>query len=304
MEDIRKLVKLGNNSFVVSLPLIWIKKNRLEKGDQIYIKNLGDSVVLKPFRRTTKEEQTRKTLLEFNNSLEIFRAKLYSAYINNYDIIEITKFKKDDVPKIRKEIDRLIALEIVEERSDRIIAKDLLDYQKNSIQKIIAQADSIVKNMFTELRKNDMIVLDEIDLSLNRLLVLAHKILKKHLKGSNIKIQNEGILLFWELIIMIEEIGDILKAIELNLKVMSEKNRKEVNRCILLIEDTYNQLMNAIYHKNKDKAIEVIQKREEIEKIIEKMAKIKDKKIFLLAGYCDVLYHIILTLAFDLMNLE
>ena len=44
--DKRKIIAFGTNSFVISLPKIWIKNNRLNKGDVVNISLEGSDITI------------------------------------------------------------------------------------------------------------------------------------------------------------------------------------------------------------------------------------------------------------------
>ena len=61
--EFRKLIKFGDSSFVVSVPMNWIKRNSLKKGDTIYLEENGEGeLILNPKLKEYKKEITEKII--------------------------------------------------------------------------------------------------------------------------------------------------------------------------------------------------------------------------------------------------
>ena len=54
--DYRKLIAFGKNSFVISVPKQWIKQNKLNKGDLIYLDESGPNLILSKKERRSYVE--------------------------------------------------------------------------------------------------------------------------------------------------------------------------------------------------------------------------------------------------------
>ena len=147
----RKLIKFGNETYIVSLPKPWILKNRLKKGDNIFITEESDSLTITPeFKKPIKPAYEIIIDIE-NKSNERVLREIISAYINNYSTVTL---KSKNIGKrsveLREIIHRLIALEIVEEDDTKIIAKDFLNLNDISLTDLIRRKDTIIKTMFGE----------------------------------------------------------------------------------------------------------------------------------------------------------
>ncbi|MCX6707491.1 MAG: phosphate uptake regulator PhoU, partial [Candidatus Woesearchaeota archaeon] len=75
----------------------------------------------------------------------------------------------------------LTGIEIIQQDSERIIAKDLLNINEISIETLIRRMDNITRSMLTDsiscLRKDIYEEIYERDMEVNRLLYLAYRVI-------------------------------------------------------------------------------------------------------------------------------
>ena len=50
----RKVIKLADKTSVVSLPSKWIKNYKVEKGDELDLEEIGNSILIKPSKQQTE----------------------------------------------------------------------------------------------------------------------------------------------------------------------------------------------------------------------------------------------------------
>ena len=149
--DIRKIQVTGGASFIVSLPKEWARKNNISKNDKVGIMPRNDGSLL----ITTKiqGEQTLKTkefdISKIDDTQHLFRM-LLGAYIVGYNIFKIISDKRIS-PSIRESIRNFIraaiGLEIIEETTNSLTLKDLLDPTEMPFDQAIKRITSLVKNM-------------------------------------------------------------------------------------------------------------------------------------------------------------
>ena len=61
--EIRKLVKSGQSSYTVALPKNWIDKNKLERGNDIYIEEKANNELsITTNMRAKTQEKTKKVI--------------------------------------------------------------------------------------------------------------------------------------------------------------------------------------------------------------------------------------------------
>ena len=266
--DLRKIIKFGKGSYVISIPKSWIEKNRLKKGDLVAIDEGSDQLVLHP-NNLAKKEESKITIEASNKSLELIKAEVVSAYLNNYDNIEIiSKDLKTNAPAIKSMLMDLAGLEILEQTSSRILAKDLIDIQEVSVDTLIRRMDIIIRAMIEDVIKsvNKNCHYESIyqrDFDVNRLYFLAKRVIRnairnpgvaKVLKLDAIKSHHAS-----NIVMRLERIGDNQKRIARHLREikLNQKARKELEKLYTYIKDGYLDVMKAHYKKDKKLAYEV-----------------------------------------------
>jgi len=143
---IRRLVKAGLASHTVSLPTNWLKKNKLSKGDVIYLIEEDDNTLrIRTDMKEADKPGKEITIITDKKSIDSIQREITSAYLNNYSKIRIAG---NDIRKKSKEVRRIlhdfVALEIAEQTPEHIIAKDMLNLK----HKVDQGAHYIITQMF------------------------------------------------------------------------------------------------------------------------------------------------------------
>ena len=148
--EYRKLISFGKNSFVVSLPKSWVRQNKLVKGDLIYIEESGGNLLLKP--KQEKVEQDLSVVINIDGKeIKQVRREIFGAYIQNNTTITLRgNGIKDKAKSLQDIIQNLVALEVMEQTSKEIVAKDFLNIDSVSVESVIRKIDIIIRSMFED----------------------------------------------------------------------------------------------------------------------------------------------------------
>ena len=266
--DIRRLVKAGQASHTISLPKTWLTKNNLKRGDPLFVREISDNelVISSKEPNITQKSKLKECTLNLDTlDLDSFQRSLTSAYINNYNQIHIIgKSVNEHAGAIRTLVHDFVALEIAEQTSSKIIAKDLLNLQEISVEQTIKRMDMILRSMLSDAKtvlagKN---VYDSIhfrDQDINRLYFLVYKLLKEALDNKHtaakFNLTNTQILSTWYLSVNIENLADCQKQICKIFETITTK-KEELKEILNQIETTYLDVMRSYYkqdHKEADK---------------------------------------------------
>ena len=151
MVEYRKLISFGKNSFVVSLPKPWVIQNKLIKGDLIHVEDSGNSLVLSKKVEESELSEKQNVISIDGKSIQLIERELNSAYISNCRTIILQgKEVKSRIKEFQSLVQNLIALEIMEQTSESIVAKDFLNMDKVSIMELIKKMDVIARTMLKE----------------------------------------------------------------------------------------------------------------------------------------------------------
>ena len=178
--EYRKLISFGKSSYVVSLPKPWIGQNKLKKGDLIYMEENGQNLMLSKSTVKDGEEEKTKVINIDGKSFPLIMREVNSGYIQNYrSIILKGKEIKDKVKEIQQIFQNLIALEVMEQTSDSVVAKDFLNMDQVSIEELIRKMDIIARTMLNEtissISKDNYGNINERDKDVNRLYFLLYR---------------------------------------------------------------------------------------------------------------------------------
>lgn len=147
----RKVQQTGGTSFTVSLPKEWIIKNKIKKNDSLSIMSQSDgNLLISPDLESVDYYKTKNILVDtISDSNFLFRL-LIGSYIMGYSKIIIKSSKKIE-PLVRDCVVKFtqiaIGPEIIEESSNTIIIKDLLDPKEMPFEKTIKRMYIIAESM-------------------------------------------------------------------------------------------------------------------------------------------------------------
>ena len=288
--DYRKLIAFSKGSFVVTMPKSWIEKHNLKKGDMISIEEGSDELVFYAGEKERKKEEKTITINAENKSLDRIKIEVVSAYLNNYNTIEIfSENLENDATIIKNIIRNLSGMEIIEQTGKRIVAKDLLDENSISIQSIIRRMDTITRSMIDDTilcieGKCNPANIENRDVEVNRLYYLGFRAIKSAMENpelvTKLKTTYWGLSSERRILSRIEEIADRQKRIsrliaEVKFKDNALKEFKEINEAI---KERYSEVMKAYYTNNKDIACGIeITTRNFIEKCDNFLKKISEE---------------------------
>ncbi len=276
----RKIIGFGNSSYVISLPKNWITRNKLKKGDTIYLDEKIDDLVLTTSETPKKEERELLINIE-GKEIEEIRREITNAYVNNNNTITIIG---KNIEKLSQEIRKnvvhdLMALEIVEQSPNKIIAKCFLDMDQINVKDLIRQIDIIIRSIMIDSKSNSRKELYENimerDKNINRLAYLAFRSIKYMLETpittKKHKIEYSKLLNYWLLVVDLEEIGDEVKRVARYL--VHTKLRKKEEEVLLNVYqnflDYHLEVMKYFYTENKKEAMKLIKKRDFVLKQID-----------------------------------
>jgi len=266
--EYRKLIKFGNSSFVLSLPKAWVQKNNLGKGDLIYLNENGNNeLMLSATNGADQRVKLQEVTIDIDGKsfLDIKR-EIVSAYIRNMHVINIEgKHLDKKVREIREFMSNLMALEVVEHNSDRIVAKDFLNMKKISLFQTIKKIDAVVRGMMQDSQKifetdtyQSLMVRDE---DVNRLVNMVLRVSRYALRKPSL-IQSAGLTPFdffkyLQVADALERIADEAKRLSRYIRKLEadENTKKGILSLYQDLYQQYEQVMDAFYANDIQKAL-------------------------------------------------
>ena len=268
----RKLIKFGNSSYVISIPNKWIKKNNLEKGTAVFLKENGENqIIVSPTIIEKKREIKRVTINVTGKSPDELQRETIAAYIRDYSIIKFTgKDLKEKEEAIREIINNLMGLEVIEQTGEWITAKDFLDLEDSSIINLVKRLDICVKSMFEDVStiktNQDYQSIMSRKREVNKLWFLVSRATRYYLINGaqkNLDMTMLEIFNLWDAIQIIKKISSELEHQSKN--IMEIQNEKEIVEKIAKIQralyDNYSDMIKSYYIKDKNLAFKVSKER-------------------------------------------
>lgn len=268
--EVRKLISFGKGSYIISMPKSWVKRNNLKKGDLISINEEGIELSLSASQQEKKAEPKEIDINSKNKNLELLKAEIVSSYLNGYDTINILFDDRGsrDAPKIKDVIRNLSGLEIMEQTSTRLVAKNLINVNEISIKNIIRRMDIITRAMIEDaiLCYRGHSTYDSLynrDSDINRLYFLGYKVVKNMMKDTRFAklLATDPWRLHSDMLVILrlEKIADRQKRIARYLcrYGLDRTTLAELDKVHTDISEAYNLVMKSYYNEDKQIAFQV-----------------------------------------------
>ncbi|MFZ2498166.1 MAG: phosphate uptake regulator PhoU [Methanosarcina sp.] len=225
-KDKRKVQFTGNSTYIVSLPIKWVRDIGLEAGDTLTLTPMPNKTLLVSSSAISKEHSVLKATIDYihSDSAENNLRVLISHYLVGYDSIRLTtkkgfsaydrKFIKDSVRQ------KLIGLELVEESRNELVFQCLLNYNDLPLGRVIKNMYGLVLSMLedsmTALRDHNVEIAEDViqrDDDVDRFYLLSVRQLKASIEdielSEKIGIRHPRECLGYRLITKsIERVGD------------------------------------------------------------------------------------------------
>ncbi|MGB8216325.1 MAG: phosphate uptake regulator PhoU [Candidatus Methanoperedens sp.] len=153
--EARKVYVSGGSTYVISLPKKWVKKTNLKPGDSLVVTEHGDSLLIET-SVIEKESQTKEIKISQITSSDALERIIIAFYLVGYDTIKIKLDRKDHLAyreSIRKILDYLIGMELVEDTNEAMTLEIMLDYKRMMTMQVLQRMFSINRSMLLDLGK-------------------------------------------------------------------------------------------------------------------------------------------------------
>jgi phosphate uptake regulator len=268
----RKLVRQGPQSLVVSLPSSWLKKNHLEKGNDVEIVEISNNLVVSG--KEVVEKKIKEDYVLNIDEMDDYLIKRYLTvlYTQGYEEIVVTfskkelmllkKKKKVGVEKFISELThRFIGMEVLTAEKNRIVLKcftALSPEELNSVQRrIFLLILNFMRNIFDK-EFNRNLAHDNIAKFINYFFRILNASPEASLKDKE---------LLYSFFTVQDKLSDYLRHIhyEVHKNKISKRTKEFVKEVFDLYEEMYK-----LFYKFKD-IHRVVEKRYELVRRLSKM---------------------------------
>ncbi len=280
--ETRKIQMTGGSSYIVSLPKWWVESSGLKKNDEINITPREDgSLLIFPRRAQNKIEKSKILVINESTSTALLFRSLVGSYMSGFGEMRI-KSNTFFTPQIRREIIKFtktaIGIEIVEEKTDEIIIKDLIDPKEiplfKGLKRMYEIANGMHRDTLESLFTGDLELIEDVvarDCELDRLYwLIAREYRMIGVQGEDVNISTSTAMHSFLLARYMERIGDHGVRIAKSVKHLIKENYN--NRIVLNIINKggnfalsiFRDAIESFFSKNLEKANNTIENSEKI----------------------------------------
>src|SRR3972149_2914302 len=282
--ETRKVYISGGSTYVISLPKKWVKKASLKAGDSLVVTEQGSSLLIET-SVIEKRSSVKEIKISQMISSEALERLLIAFYLVGYDTITIKLDRKDHLPyrkSIRKIMDYLIGVEIVEDTDDAMTLEIMVDYKRMMTAQILQRIYSINRSMLLDLGKalktmdiglaKDVIVREK---EIDRLYFLVVRQLKSAVEYQQVTeklgIESQRDCLGYRIVVkVLERIADHIENIAKSYVQLSEIQKEaHLDQYIDLTNSTvttFEKSIQALFTRDDEKAEIVFHELKKIEK--------------------------------------
>jgi len=147
----RKVIKQGNNSYTVTLPVNWIREGGLDKGGEIDLdEGDGKVIISNPGAVVNKEKSVKFNLEDYNE--RTIRNVLNQAYRKGYNKIVLEVSSQDQLKSVKKVTNEtLLGFEITEEESSLIVLENIAEPSNKKFEVILRKLFFIIQDESKEI---------------------------------------------------------------------------------------------------------------------------------------------------------
>jgi len=253
-----------------------MKENGVKKGDVIYVEQEGDRLLVCP-AGDKKQEQKRISIDVTEMTKQEIRMQLIAKYMQNFNEITLTAGNMSIKAKdIRGIVHDLMALEVIDEDSSKIVTKDFLNMEDISPMSLINKMDLITREMLSDSKNpskdENRNTISERDSDVNRLSYLLFRTMR-HLEENPAAAIKKGIphnklVLMWIAALNIEHIADQAKRIARLIKwvKLPPRENTEFLSIYSAVEKFYVDSMDVFYNNDLKGAFKLVAQQKRLMK--------------------------------------
>jgi phosphate uptake regulator len=276
----RKLVKSGMFSCTVALPKEWVDRHKLDKGSTVFIEEHDNGLLITPSVEEKREEKKERVINVDKMPSNVVLRDIVASYLTSFGgTIRIQGSElKNNVELYKETIEhQLPGLEVIEETSDTLTAKDFINVGELAVPELIRRTDNIVRGSIEDLHEalanRDEKLAEGIksrDKEINRLSFLVYKGLNyiaEHPEEGKVHGVHPWCLGYThELNNSLEKIGDEIKRIAERIigGGLVKKEVKEIAAMLKIVEEFYIETMTSLYKHDIIRADKIARQRFEM----------------------------------------
>jgi len=236
----RKIQLVGKRSYAITLPKSWIAENKLAPSDKLFIeKTANNELLIKSVKKIS--DKGSKVSIELSKIREI-AGFLHFCYVKNIDtiVIHAKHFDIQSIRKIKQGVKHIEGYGITSETPTAVEVSFLYHDIDVRIERVMRRTLYLLKVMFESVKVKDYETLTEIEDSIDKLYLLAKRVLLRCQKNSQVRNDNditgpEDVLFLWIIFKKMENIADSFERINKDDSITSTE-AMYIDKMLKLIE--------------------------------------------------------------------
>jgi phosphate uptake regulator len=161
----RKVVQIAGFTKVVSLPSQWVKKNGIEKGDELEVSERGNFLLVSANHTAKKLRRAHIDASKLNTN--VIWPLLSMIHKTGYDEIKVTGTSKEMMRIIHDKVSSsLLGFEVIEQMNDYCIIKNIAEGMPTNLQSVLRKVFLVTLSQARQclefVKTNDKDVLNEV----------------------------------------------------------------------------------------------------------------------------------------------
>lgn len=320
MTETRKIVKSGNTSYILSLPISWVRKNELGSGKLVQVaENEQGDLVINAKKQTTTPKEDFVTIKVDGKDYETINLEFLTAYIRDAaSIIFEGKEILSKSSKISENIKFFIGLDVIEQSTKSMVIKNFFSLDKETSPGILLKRMDIINRASFELLQlffkksfanEDFFELQKLNEQNERLFILTRKSILKLIDYPRLMnlIQTNHLQILKE-----KTFSQSFKNISLSLVSLGktflflDKTKEKVKTLqnnFLVVYNDYQNLLNAVYNHSYNEIYSFLKRYPQQLEEIDKLLKTTDDPLMIQAiNSLSPIYHNFQIIAYEALT--
>jgi phosphate uptake regulator len=185
----RKVIKLGKNSLLVSLPSAWVKQHGISKGNEVVLEEKDGKLTV----GSASAPSGSKTSIDITNLTPIVKRALGALYKKGYDEFTV-HFADHEELELAHEVIReeFVGFEVVQHGKNHLVVREISQPHADQFDTVLRRQFLVIKDFAGEaasaLADKDTAWLKRLvlrDKDVNKLADFCRRLINKHQSGQN-----------------------------------------------------------------------------------------------------------------------
>ena len=139
----RKVIQLGKNSLLVSLPSAWVKKHGISKGAEVALEEKDNTLVLQPAGAPTH----RRTSIDVTNLTPIVKKALGALYKKGYDEFTVHFADQEELELAHDAIrEEFTGFEVIQHGKNHMVVREISQPHADQFDTVLRRQFLVIKD--------------------------------------------------------------------------------------------------------------------------------------------------------------